>query len=538
MNALMQAILLIAALTVCYHPLGKYLAHTFTNPKNTKIEKTLYQYSGINPNTEQSWKKYTYSLITFSTLAITTIFLANILQNFLPLNNNLKPLNPLQAINNAISYTTSTNWQSYTPETTLSVGTQTLILTVQNFLAAAVGLTVAIALIRALNNNQKNTIGNFWVDLTRSITRILLPLALIFAILLIANGVIQDFWDKPLISELGTQTIPGKPVASQESIKILGNNGGGYFNANSAHPLENPNIISNLLQTFFMLLLPTALIAAFGKMVKDKKQGYTLIGVVTFLFLTTNLLNYWSLNTATNFGEGTEQRFTTTGISLFTASTTLTGTGATNTSFSSLPELTQGVAMFNMMLGEIAPGSVGSGLYGLLVLVIITVFICGLLVGRSPEYLGKKISIPQIKLVSLFFLTTPILVLVGTTIAVLMPSMQKSTTTIPTQFTEILYTFVSTANNNGSATAALNTSTTAYEIILSLVMLLGRFVPIILILALAGSLTTQKKIPTSNATVPTNNLTFAILLTFITIIFTALIYFPVFALGPLAEGII
>lgn len=533
----MQAIPIIAALAFCYQPLGKYVAHTFTSPKNLKIEKIFYRQSGINPNIEQSWKKYTYSVIIFSTLGITLVFLASIFQNFLPLNNGMAAMPPLQAINNAISYTTTTNWQNYTPETTLSTGMQTLLLTVQNFLAAATGLAVAIALIRALTNQNKTTIGNFWVDLTRSITRILFPLALIFAITLIATGVIQDFWDKQLISELGTQTIPGKPVASQEAIKILGNNGGGYFNANSAHPFENPNLISNLLQTFFMLLLPTTLIAAFGKMVKDKKQGYTLIAVVAFLFITTNLLSYWSLNAANNFGEGTEQRFTTTGISLFTASTTLTGTGAINTAFSSLPPLTQGVAMFNMMLGEIAPGSIGSGLYTLLVLVIITVFICGLMVGRSPEYLGKKIGTKQIKLVSLFFLTTPVLVLVGTTIAVLVSSMQKSTTNIPINLTEILYTFVSIANNNGSTLPALDTSGTGYTIVLSLVMLFGRFIPIVLILALAGSFTTQTKVPNSTATVPTNNFTFGVLLTLITIIFTALIYFPIFALGPLAEGI-
>jgi K+-transporting ATPase ATPase A chain len=492
---------------------------------------------------------YLRSVLLFSLISILVIFALQRLQGVLPGSNSLPGVDPWIAMNTAISFVTNTNWQTYVPEATVGIFVQMCLLAVQNFLSAAVGIVVVVALIRGIVRTTTDRLGNFWVDLARASFRILLPIATVAAIALVIGGVVQNFWSTDVTNAAtgAAQTIPGGPVASQEAIKVLGTNGGGYFNANSAHPFENPSVFTSLFQVFLILLIPSALPYMYGRMVGDQRQGYTVAAVMGALWLTSTCLMAWAVSSAQGtataaaggLGEGFEQRLGPAASSIFAASTTLTSTGAVNVAHDSLPPLAGGVAMLNMMLGEVAPGGTGSGLYGMLVLAIIAVFIAGLMVGRTPEFLGKKISPREMKIAALYILVTPTLVLVLAAVSALLPEvMANAPASGPHQFSELLYAFTSGANNNGSAFGGITSSGPYLSTLLGLAMLLGRFLPIALVLALAGSLARQRKIPVSSGTVPTHGPLFGSLLLGVTVILTALSYFPALALGPLAEGLI
>ncbi|BDZ47935.1 potassium-transporting ATPase potassium-binding subunit [Frondihabitans sucicola] len=426
-------------------------------------------------------------------------------------------------------------------------------LVVQNFVSAAVGIAVAVALIRGFARVRSGALGNFWVDLTRGILRLLLPVAFVAAILLVLGGVIQNVNGFTHVSTLtgGTAAIPGGPVASQEAIKMLGTNGGGFFNANSAHPFENPTAWTNLVEIVLMLLIPFSLPRAFGLLVGDKRQGNAIVAVMASIFaLSLAAMTAFELSgagTATKLAgsamEGKEDRFGIWGSTLFATSTTLTSTGAVNSAHDSFTSLGGMMALLNMMFGEVAPGGTGSGLYGMLILAVITVFIAGLLVGRTPEYLGKKIGPREIKLASIYILITPTLALAGTALSFAIPGVRASVTGTSIWnpglhgLTEVLYAFTSAANNNGSAFAGITANTPWMNTSLGVVMLLGRFLPIVFVLALAGSLAAQDKVPATAGTLPTHRPQFVGLLFGVSVIVTALTYFPVLALGPLAEGL-
>lgn len=543
-----QIAVLLLVLALLHKPLGVYMARVFSGTKHSKPEKVLYRLAGVDAGTEQSWSVYLRSVLLFSLISILVIFALQRLQGVLPGSNSLPGVDPWVAMNTAISFVTNTNWQTYVPEATVGIFVQMCLLAVQNFLSAAVGIVVVVALIRGIVRTTTDRLGNFWVDLARASFRILLPIATVAAIALVIGGVVQNFWSTDVTNAAtgAAQTIPGGPVASQEAIKVLGTNGGGYFNANSAHPFENPSVFTSLFQVFLILLIPSALPYMYGRMVGDQRQGYTVAAVMGALWLTSTCLMAWAVSSAQGtataaaggLGEGFEQRLGPAASSIFAASTTLTSTGAVNVAHDSLPPLAGGVAMLNMMLGEVAPGGTGSGLYGMLVLAIIAVFIAGLMVGRTPEFLGKKISPREMKIAALYILVTPTLVLVLAAVSALLPEvMANAPASGPHQFGELLYAFTSGANNNGSAFGGITSSGPYLSTLLGLAMLLGRFLPIALVLALAGSLARQRKIPVSSGTVPTHGPLFGSLLLAVTVILTALSYFPALALGPLAEGL-
>lgn len=540
-----QLAILVLLLAAVHQPLGACLARIFSSRRHLAVERVVYKLSGVEPRADQHWKAYLRSLLAFSALSILLLFAFQLFQAVLPFNQGFGAVDPWVAMNTAVSFVTNTNWQTYVPESTLGFGVQMMGLAVQNFLSAAVGLAVAVALIRGLAGSHTTNVGNFWVDLTRGAIRVLFPLALIGAVVLVITGVIQN-WGGTDIHTLVTgaqQTVPGGPVASQEAIKLLGTNGGGYFNANSAHPFENPNAFSSLFEVFLLLVIPFSLPAMYGRMVGSRKHGYTLLTVMAAFWLGSTALMSWAVaayqNTGTGVGEGFEQRFGVAPSTLFATATTLTSTGAVNVAHDSLPPLAGGLAMLNMMLGEVAPGGVGSGLYGLLMLAIVAVFIGGLMVGRTPEFLGKKIGAAQMKLVAIYILVTPALVLLGTAITVSIPSLSANAPAQgPHGFSEILYAFTSAANNNGSAFGGITSSGPGLATLLAAAMLLGRFLPIALVLALAGSLAKQRKIPDTAGSLATHGPLFAVLLGGVSLLVTALTYFPALALGPAAEGLL
>ncbi|WP_432397316.1 potassium-transporting ATPase subunit KdpA [Pseudarthrobacter sp. L19] len=549
LSFLLQAGALLVALAAVHKPLGLYLARVVEGTRSSRAERLLYRLTGVDAGTEQTWPVYLRGVLAFSAVSILLVFALQRLQGVIPGTGPLTGVDPWVAMNTAISFVTNTNWQTYAPEATVGIFVQMGLLAVQNFLSAAVGIVVAVALIRGLVRVRTDRLGNFWVDLTRVTYRVLLPLAFVSAVLLVLGGVVQNFWSTDVANQaMGVnQTIPGGPVASQEAIKVLGTNGGGYFNANSAHPFENPNAAVSLFQVFLLLLIPSALPYTFGRLVGDRRQGFTVAAVMGTLWLASTLLTGWAVSSAQGtataaaggLGEGFEQRFGPAPSALYAASTTLTSTGAVNAAHDSLPPLAGGMTMINMMLGEVAPGGTGSGLYGLLILSIIAVFIAGLMVGRTPEYLGKKIGPTEMKLAALYILVTPTLVLALAGVTVLLPdAVANAPATGPHQFSEVLYAFTSGANNNGSAFGGITSSGPLLSTLLGLAMLLGRFLPIVLVLALAGSLARQGKIPVSAGTLPTHGPLFAVLLLGVTVILTALSYFPALALGPLAEGLI
>ncbi|WP_435300361.1 potassium-transporting ATPase subunit KdpA [Timonella sp. A28] len=551
---IVQIILLIAALVATYRPLGDYMGRTFTSQRDLAAEKALYRWCKIDARSQQTWQAYARSVLAFSVLGVVALYGILRLQAFLPFNTQQENVPPFLAFNTAVSFVTNTNWQNYSPEQTLGHGAQMLGLTVQNFLSAAVGISVAIALVRGFAFSKTHTIGNFWVDVTRATTRILLPAAFIAAFVLVAGGVIQNLSDPVTVTTLsgGTQSIPGGPVASQEAIKLLGTNGGGFFNANSAHPFENPTVWTNLVEIFLMLAIPFSLPRTFGWMVGSHRQGLTIVAVMTTLFVASFALMSWIETRGNDQApqlagaalEGKEMRFGILGSTLFGTTSTSTSTGAVNMMHDSMSSLGSMMAMVNMMLGEISPGGVGSGLYAILIIAIIAVFISGLLVGRTPEYIGKKLGPTHMKYASLYVLVMPTLVLVGTALSFAIPAARDTVLNTsllnsgPHGLSEVLYAFVSAANNNGSAFAGLTGDTPWLNSALGVVMLLGRFLPIVLVLALAGALAREGHTPTTAGTLPTTSPVFVTLFVSVAVLISALTFFPVLTLGPLAEGIL
>ncbi len=545
---LVQAMVLVAALALCWKPVGDYMAGVYGSERDSRVEKGLYRAMGVDPSADQRWPTYLRSVLAFSAIGVLLLYAVQRLQSHLLLAGDYAAVTPSIAWNTAASFVTNTNWQSYSGEATMSVFTQMVGLTVQNFISAAVGMSVAIALVRGFIRSRTDRLGNFWVDVTRTTLRILLPLSIVAALLLLAMGVVQNLHAFTDVTTLtgGKQSLPGGAIASQEAIKDLGNNGGGPFNANSAHPYENPTPLSNLLENFLLLLLPFSLTRTFGTMVRDRRQGIAILATMTTLWVVlTGLLTWAEAGTRGAVPqavgaalEGKELRFGTAASALFASSTTLTSTGSVNSFHDSFTGLGGGVTVFNILTGEIAPGGVGSGVYGILVLSVVAVFVAGLMVGRTPEYLGKKLQPREIKLASLYILTTPFFVLAGaaTTIAQ-QGRLSALLNSGPHGLTEILYAYASASNNNGSAFAGLTVTGYWYQITLGLCMLLARFLPMVLVLTLAGSLARQRTTPTSSGTLPTHGPLFVGLLLGVVVILVALTYVPALFLGPLAEGL-
>ncbi|MCJ1696982.1 potassium-transporting ATPase subunit KdpA [Rathayibacter caricis] len=551
--AVLQVATVGLALALVHRPLGDGMARLYSSRRDLALERGLYRVIGVDSSSEQSWRAYLRAVLAFSLIGVLLLYGMQRLQAVLPGSLGLPAVPEGLAFNTAISFVTNTNWQSYSPELTLGYAVQLGGLAVQNFVSAAVGLAVAVALIRGFARRSSGTLGNFWVDLTRGVLRLLLPLSVVAAIVLVAGGVVQNLASPLEVETLtgGAQSIPGGMVASQEAIKMLGTNGGGYFNANSAHPFENPSAWTNLLQIVLMLAIPFSLPRTFGRMVGDVRQGRAILAAMAVVF-TVSLGAFTALELAGGGSaaqaagaamEGKETRFGIAGSTLFGSASTLTSTGAVNSMHDSATPLGGMMPMLNMMLGEVAPGGVGSGLYGMLVLAILAVFVGGLLVGRTPEYLGKKLGQREITLASLYILVTPTLVLAGTALSFAIPAVREDveSTSIWNPglhgLSEVLYAFTSAANNNGSAFAGLTANTPWLNTALGVAMLLGRFLPIVLVLALAGSLAAQKAVPASAGTLPTARPQFVGLLVGVTLVVTALTYFPVLALGPLAEGL-
>ncbi|MBT1098430.1 potassium-transporting ATPase subunit KdpA [Streptomyces anulatus] len=545
---LLQLIALIAALALAYRPLGDYMARVYSSEKNYRPEKWIYKAIGANPAAEMRWPAYLRGVLAFSAVSVLFLYLMQRVQGSLPGSLGFSSIDPDQAFNTAASFVANTNWQSYYGEQAMGHVVQTGGLAVQNFLSAAVGMAVAVALVRGFARSRTGELGNFWADLVRGTVRILIPISVIGAIVLVACGAIQNFSGIHQVGQFmgGTQEWNGGGVASQEVIKELGTNGGGYFNANSAHPFENPNPLSNLFEIFLILLIPFALTRTFGRMVGSLKQGYAILGAMAVIWIGFTALMMWTefahrgpaFEIAGGAMEGKETRFGIAGSSIFAVATTLTSTGAVNSFHSSYTGFGGGITMLGMQLGEIAPGGVGSGLYGMLIMAIIAVFIAGLMVGRTPEYLGKKIGTRQIKLAACYILVTPALVLGFTAVAMALPTPADSMTNSGAHgFSEILYAYTSGANNNGSAFAGLNADTQWFNTTIGIAMLLGRFLPMVFVLALAGSLAEQKPVPETAGTLRTDKPLYAGLLVGTILIITGLTYFPALALGPLAEGL-
>ncbi len=591
----MFGVLLVAFLAIvvlCVKPLGSYIADVMQGRPNFALrvggraEGFLYRLSGIDPAEEMSWTQYAIALLLFNVLGAVLVYGLQRLQIFFPLNpQKFAGVSPDSSFNTAISFITNTNWQGYSGESTMGYLVQMAGLAVQNFLSAATGIAVAIALIRGFTRHTTNTIGNFWADVTRAALYVLLPLSALLALALASQGVIQnlaaykdattvenityqnpktDAAGNPIKDSAGnavtetattqTQTLPMGPIASQEAIKEIGTNGGGFLNANSAHPYENPSPLTNLLEMLAILLIPFALTFTFGKMVGDTRQGWVVLTAMLILFVPLVILAFHSeqignpliakqgidevastLQPGGNM-EGKEIRFGIVASSIFAAATTGTSTGAVNSSHDSMTPLGGFVPMFLIQLGEVAPGGVGTGVYSILIYAILGVFIAGLMIGRTPEYLGKKIEAFEMKMASVFILTTPFAVLIGTAVAV-MTAAGKAGVGNPGAhgFSEILYAFTSAANNNGSAFGGLTASTVFYNVATGIAMFIGRFWPIMAALAIAGSLAAKKRVPVTEGTMPTHGLLFVTLLIGSILLIGVLTYVPALALGPVVE---
>ncbi|MFI5499055.1 potassium-transporting ATPase subunit KdpA [Nocardia asteroides] len=542
---------LVLTLALVHVPLGDYMYRVYSGDKHSRAERLIYRAIGAKPEVEQTWPVYARSVLAFSAVSILFLFFFQLVQGALPLhlNDPGTEMTPALAWNTAVSFVTNTNWQNYSGESTQGHLVQMAGLAVQNFVSAAVGMAVAVALVRGFARRHTGELGNFWVDLVRGTLRILLPIAFVFAIALVAGGVIQNFHLHDQVAQTllgGQQTLTGGPVASQEVIKELGTNGGGFYNANSAHPFENASTWTNFLEIFLLMVIAFSLPRTFGRMVGSTKQGYAIVAVMGTIALTsialTNLFqlqHHGTVPTAIGASmEGVETRFGVANSATFAGATTLTSTGAVNSFHDSYTSLGGLMTMFNMQLGEVAPGGVGSGLYGMLILAVITVFVAGLMVGRTPEYLGKKITPREIKLAAAYFLVSPLIVLVGTALAMALPGQRASMLNSgPHGLSEVLYAFTSAANNNGSAFAGLTGNTEWFNTALGLAMVFGRFLPIIFVLALAGSLARQGTTPASIGTLPTHRPQFVGMVVGVTVILVALTFLPALALGPLAEGI-
>ncbi|MGW3543335.1 potassium-transporting ATPase subunit KdpA [Nocardia niigatensis] len=543
---------LVIALAAVHVPLGDYMYRVYSSEENSKVEKGLYRLIGVQPGVEMTWAVYARSVLAFSAVSVLFLFFLQLIQGKLPLhlNDPGTKMTADLAWNTAISFVTNTNWQNYAGESTMGHVVQAVGLGVQNFVSAAVGMAVAVALVRGFARRHTGELGNFWVDLVRGTTRILLPFAIVFAIVLVAGGVIQNLhvYDQvaQTVGNTGSQTLPGGLVASQETIKELGTNGGGFYNVNSAHPFENPTAWTNWIEIFLLLVISFSLPRTFGRMVGSKKQGAAIAAVMaTLALLSVTAMNLFQLQhhgtVPSAIGasmEGVESRFGVSNSAAFATATTLTSTGAVDSAHDSYTSLGGMMTMFNMQLGEVAPGGTGSGLYGMLILAVITVFVAGLMVGRTPEYLGKKITPKEIKLAASYFLVTPLIVLTGTAIAMALPGERAGMANSgPHGLSEVLYAFTSAANNNGSAFAGLSGNTVWWNTALGLAMVFGRFIPMIFVLALAGSLAQQGFTPASEGTLPTHRPQFVGMVAGVTVILVALTFLPMLALGPLAEGI-
>jgi len=546
--AVVMIAVLVAVLAIVHVPFGDYMARVYTSPRHLRFERGMYRLVGVDPDREQTWGVYARSVLAFSAVSVLFLYLFQRVQSHLPLNLGFSDVPSALAFNTAASFVTNTNWQAYSGESTMGHLVQMAGLAVQNFASAAVGMAVAIALVRGFTRRKTDRLGNFWVDLTRTCVRILLPIAVVGAIVFVAAGMVQNFRAGLSLTTLGgaEQVITGGPVASQEVIKELGTNGGGFYNVNSAHPFENPTSWTNALEILLLLVISFSLPRTFGKLVGDKRQGLAIVAVMAVILVGSLAVNQGAQGAAhgtvpTAVGaasEGTDVRFGVPQSATFATATTGTSTGAVNSFHDSYTAIGGATLLFNMMLGEIAPGGTGSGLYGILILAIITVFVAGLMIGRTPEYLGKKIGSREIRLASLYILTTPLVVLVGTGIAMAMPGQRAGMLNGGAHgLSEVLYAFTSAGNNNGSAFAGITVNTVWYNTALGLAMLVGRFLPIVLVLGLAGSLARQRPVPVSAGTLPTYRPQFVGLLTGVILIVVALTYFPALALGPLAEGI-
>jgi K+-transporting ATPase ATPase A chain len=584
--------LFLGVLLLCVKPLGLYIANVMEGRQiwpqrlGARFEAVIYRLCGVDPAAEMGWKKYAIALLLFNGLGALAVYLLQRAQQWLPLNPQQFPnVSPDSSFNTAVSFATNTNWQGYSGEVALSYLTQMAGLAVQNFLSAATGIVVAIALIRGLARHSVKTIGNFWVDITRSTLYILLPLAALLAVVLVGQGVVQNFsayqdvttvesvaYQQPKLDAAGnavtdaagnpvledvttqTQTLPMGPMASQESIKELGTNGGGFVNANSAHPFENPTPLSNFLEMMAILLIPMALTYTFGRMVGDTRQGWAVFAVMAILFVSLLTVAVRSeqhgnpliarlgvdqtasaIQPGGNM-EGKEARFGIAASALFATVTTATSCGAVNSMHDSFTPLGGFVPLFQMQLGEVVFGGVGTGLYSMLIFAIVGVFIAGLMIGRTPEYLGKKIEAFEMKMSSIAILVMPFIVLVGTAVAVSVGAGKAGVANPGAHgFSEILYAFSSAANNNGSAFAGLSANTLFYNTVLGLTMWLGRFWPIVAVLAVAGSLAAKKRVPVTSGTMPTHGPTFVILLLGTVLLVGALTFIPALALGPIIE---
>ena len=559
-------IVLIVLLAISTPLLGSYMAKVFQNKKAPgdrffgPIERLIYKVTGVDPESEQRWTTYAVSVLAFSLVSVLVLYGMQRLQAHLPFNpDHLSTVSAPLSFNTAVSFLTNTNWQNYAGEDTMSQFTQMAGLVVQNFVSAAVGIAVAVAFIRGLTRNRSNTLGNFWADLTRITVRVLIPIAAIAAIILIAQGAEQNLHATHMITTVSGQAqgIPGGPAASQEAIKQLGTNGGGYFNANAGHPFESPTGLTNMLLNWLLLAIPFALAWTFGKMAKDRKQGYAVLGAMAGLFAIGALLvmpleahgnahitqaHVSQAITATSPGgnlEGKEVRNGPILSALFNSSSTSTSTGSINSANDSYTALGGGAILFNMMLGEISPGGTGSGLYGMLIMAMLAVFIAGLMVGRTPEYLGKKIQAAEMKLVVLYLLMVPFVILTFTAISVVMHSSLASIYNPgPHGLSEVVYAYTSSSNNNGSAFAGLSGNTDWYNTTLGICQLVGRFALMVPVLAIAGSLGRKQRIPVSGGTLPTGTPLFSLMLAGIAVIVVGLTYFPVLALGPIVESLV
>jgi K+-transporting ATPase ATPase A chain len=578
-NGWLQIGLFFLSILIVAKPLGIYMEKVFGREKTffdvlaRPVERLIYKLTGIDEAHEMRWTEYAVAMLVFSFVTMMVTYAVERLQHWLPLNpQGLANVEPALALNTAASFTTNTNWQSYVPEATMSYLTQMVTLAYHNFASAAVGMALAIAFVRGIAGREKKTLGNFWVDTTRATLWVLLPGSFVFALVLVSQGVVQNFrpYDTvPLVQpfqaqvtgadgkttsqNITTQTIGQGPVASQEAIKMLGTNGGGFFNANSAHPFENPNALTNFLEMFAIFVIPGALTVTLGRMVKSPGHGWAVFAAMSALFFAGVLVAYWAeshgnpllhhVNTtasAMQSGgnmEGKEVRFGIANSALFATATTDASCGAVNAMHDSFMPLGGIVPLVNILLGEIVFGGVGAGLYGMLIFVVVTVFIAGLMVGRTPEYLGKKIESYDVQMAMLYVLIFPFSVLLFAAVTVLMPNLGLSSlnNSGPHGLSEILYAFASATGNNGSAFAGLNANTHWYNLSLTVAMLVGRFLMIVPMLAVAGNLAQKKLVPPSAGTFPVNTPLFTVLLVGVILIVGALTFFPALALGPILE---
>ena len=551
---LVQAGVLVLLLAVVYVPFGNWMARVYTDGGHWRVERVLYRVFRVDPDSEQRWSVYAAALLAFSFVSILFLYLLQRLQGVLPLSLGRGPVEEAVAFNTAVSFVTNTNWQSYVPETTMGHLVQMAGLTVQNFVSAAVGMAVAVALVRGFaraggGDGSGGRIGNLWVDLTRGVVRILLPISVVGALVLIAMGVTQS-----LAAGVDVTTVDGAqytvglaPTASQEVIKELGTNGGGIYNANSAHPFENPNGITNILENFLLLVIPVCLTRTFGRMVGDVRQGHVLVAVMGVLWAVM-IAGAWLFETHPNGPahllaggamEGKETRFGIPTTILWAISTTGTSTGAVNGWHDAFTGGAGGLTLLNMLLGEVTPGGVGTGLYGILVLAVIAVFLAGLMVGRTPEYLGKKLGRVQVTAAAVSILAMPAMVLLGTGAALAQPAELDAALTNSGAhgLSEVLYAYASAGNNNGSAFAGLTVTSPFFQSTLGIAMLVGRFVPVLAVLALAGSLAAQKRVEPGPGSLPTSGPLFGVLLGGTVVLVAALTFFPALALGPFAEAL-